>query len=715
MRIIEAMKESTLRLGYQGEDERTRVIFDLSDLIEEFGAGTVSLLVVRPWEKDGSPVVISQGENGQYYWDVTDADLQNEGGGEAQIVFIPEGRVAKTHIWKTIVSRSISETENPPEPWQGWVDQVLDAAAEVEQTAQEIPTLIDTALQEAKDSGEFDGEDGEDGFSPLIGITDIPGGHRISITDATGMHTVDVMDGVAGAPGQDGEDGYSPTVSITDITGGHRVTITDSTGSHVFDVMDGADGQDGQDGQDGYSPSISVTDITGGHRVTVTNKTGSQTFDVMDGADGQTGPAGPTGPTGLSGADGYSPTISVTDITGGHRLTITDKNGTSTVDVMDGVDGQDGQDGSDGSDGYSPTIAVSTIPGGHRLTITDANGSRTVDVMDGEDAPGGSYYGTCSVVDSGTGVCTVVSSGFELAVGKIIAIAFSVDVPQYSLMNINNTGAKYIMFESSAVSSGVIMNGNVALFVYDGQAYQLLSIDRASDASGGGSSVPYAICADPKEQNRKSVSIAGVSSLFEGLTIRVKFTNGLSSNFSLNVNNLPSPEDAEITYIGATNLPSGIVAGAVVLELTLGSNSYGWNWFVIGAKFSSDPTPPKMGLGFYYEATTRTAGGGPGQPVYTISEVTVPDDFKVRDSQYRYGSLLVVHFDADVTDNGILCVMNETYSVYEQRNISFRGANITNGVIKQGDTCLFTLRYNESTYAKEWVLLSNDRWGVGVT
>ena len=42
--------------------------------------------------------------------------------------------------------------------------------------------------------------------------------------------------------GQPGEDGYSPTVSVSDITGGHRITITDADGSHSFDVMDGADG-----------------------------------------------------------------------------------------------------------------------------------------------------------------------------------------------------------------------------------------------------------------------------------------------------------------------------------------------------------------------------------------------------------------------------------------------------------------------------------------
>ena len=39
------------------------------------------------------------------------------------------------------------------------------------------------------------------------------------------------------------------------------------------------------------------------------------------------------------GIDGYSPTISVTDIENGHRVTITDKNGTNSYDIVGGSGG----------------------------------------------------------------------------------------------------------------------------------------------------------------------------------------------------------------------------------------------------------------------------------------------------------------------------------------------------------------------------------------
>lgn len=83
----------------------------------------------------------------------------------------------------------------------------------------------------------------------------------------------------------------------------------------------------------------------------------------------------------FDGADGYSPTVTVTEISGGHQITITDAEGDHIFTVMDGVDGQRGQDG---NDGVSPTVSVSDITGGHRVTIVDAEGTHTFDVMDGQ-------------------------------------------------------------------------------------------------------------------------------------------------------------------------------------------------------------------------------------------------------------------------------------------------------------------------------------------
>ena len=90
-----------------------------------------------------------------------------------------------------------------------------------------------------------------------------------------------------------------------------------------------------------------------------------------------------------SGQDGYSPTITVTNITGGHRVSITDVNGTKRFDVMDGTDGTNGTNGTNGSDGFSPTVTITNITNGHRVSITDATGTKTFDVMNGSGSGDG--------------------------------------------------------------------------------------------------------------------------------------------------------------------------------------------------------------------------------------------------------------------------------------------------------------------------------------
>lgn len=51
------------------------------------------------------------------------------------------------------------------------------------------------------------------------------------------------------------------------------------------------DGEDGEDGEDGYSPVVTITNITGGHRVTITDTDHpqGQSFDILNGTNGTNG------------------------------------------------------------------------------------------------------------------------------------------------------------------------------------------------------------------------------------------------------------------------------------------------------------------------------------------------------------------------------------------------------------------------------------------
>lgn len=155
-----------------------------------------------------------------------------------------DGNIVIPTVWAycgTVLPGTVPSGVDPSAPTPSWVAQVQNIASEANENAETALNKA-TAVEEAAAAGDFDGADG---YSPTVSVSNITGGHRVTITDADGSHVFDVMDGVDGTDGTDGTDGYSPTVTVEEITGGHRVTITDVDGDHSFDVMDGTGGGGG--------------------------------------------------------------------------------------------------------------------------------------------------------------------------------------------------------------------------------------------------------------------------------------------------------------------------------------------------------------------------------------------------------------------------------------------------------------------------------------
>lgn len=175
-------------------------------------------------------------------------------------------------------------------PFEAPVQSVNGKTGKVELTAEEVGAISQNDLQEAtnealaqaKASGEFDGADGDDGTSPIVSVSFIEVGHRITITDANGTKTVDVMDGSDGKDGQNGQNGNGIKSAVLNADYTLTLTFDDGT-SYTTPSIRGATGGSGKDG-------VSVTHSWNGTTLTITSASGTSSANLK-GDKGDTGPA----------------------------------------------------------------------------------------------------------------------------------------------------------------------------------------------------------------------------------------------------------------------------------------------------------------------------------------------------------------------------------------------------------------------------------------
>lgn len=176
------------------------------------------------------------------------------------------------------------------------------------------------------------------------------------------------IQGAQGQEGPAGADGVSPSVSVSEIAGGHRVSIQDAGGASSFDVMDG---QNGSAGSDGITPTIGDN----GNWYLGDTDTGKP-------SQGETGPAGPQGETGQTGAAGHTPVRGTDYWTAEDQQDIVDtvlnelSSGGSTGYISKTEKGVAGGVATLGQDGKVPTTQLPSVDS-FKIELTSYTGSGT--------------------------------------------------------------------------------------------------------------------------------------------------------------------------------------------------------------------------------------------------------------------------------------------------------------------------------------------------
>ena len=212
-----------------------------------------------------------------------------------------------------------------------------------------IPPTLDlyTQLLKKLDEKATGLQNGKDGFSPKVKAEQMKSGVVITIVDADGETSATLHNGANGEKGTDGKSAYQIAVE-QGYQGSESDWLSSLKGDKGEKGNTGAKGNPGQDGTDGKSAyAIAVEhgyeDSEEKWLLSLNGEKGDtgergEKGDTGDrGLQGVPGEKGEKGDAGVAGKDGFSPIANVVKDGSVITITITDKNGTTTVTLTEGA------------------------------------------------------------------------------------------------------------------------------------------------------------------------------------------------------------------------------------------------------------------------------------------------------------------------------------------------------------------------------------------
>ena len=137
-----------LQIGVQGENIANAIQFDMSTWIAEYPSAHIHVLF-KPYNSNVPSPVLSQLDENILTWrpSYTATAVTGVGYTEVRAIDPDTGLVKKSRIIPTSVENSVSGTdgEDPPSPFEEWVNQVLAAADVIEDDYTQIISNVEQA------------------------------------------------------------------------------------------------------------------------------------------------------------------------------------------------------------------------------------------------------------------------------------------------------------------------------------------------------------------------------------------------------------------------------------------------------------------------------------------------------------------------------------------------------------------------------------------
>lgn len=142
---------------------------------------------------------------------------------------IGDKQTTATQAVDTARDKALKQVEASTKAAKTAASEAATSAGNADQSAQKAAGSLQ-ALKDGIAAGEFKGEPGNDGKSPIVTVTDIENGYRVSITDKDGTKTIDVLNG------QTGKTGATPVLTIGTVSSGDKPSA-DITGTPENPVL----------------------------------------------------------------------------------------------------------------------------------------------------------------------------------------------------------------------------------------------------------------------------------------------------------------------------------------------------------------------------------------------------------------------------------------------------------------------------------------------
>lgn len=148
-------RTALIPIGKQGENNAVSVLFKVDTWRAKYGeGGTFTLNHKRATDTISYPVITTLTDDG-VLWQVSNADNAVVGYGECELRYSIDNIVKKSLTWKTKTVEALTpRDETPPDPYESWYDNVLDASGAARASASEAEEYANSAEESAEDASE---------------------------------------------------------------------------------------------------------------------------------------------------------------------------------------------------------------------------------------------------------------------------------------------------------------------------------------------------------------------------------------------------------------------------------------------------------------------------------------------------------------------------------------------------------------------------------